>query len=161
MFLTSFYRKTEFQAVGEHMKYCIVYWSRYGNGKKIVDYVDKKLTDMNHDVNVFITDDVDPTSMPEADVYVFSAPAEAFRVQKNMRTMMKKLQGMDGKKYGIINTHGMKKRDWLGSMEKMLSKKNMEKVASVHFVMGKEVNDGAGLTDGWQSSLDDFISDLT
>jgi len=141
------------------MKYCVVYWSRHGNGKKIIDYVEQKLKDKNHEVQVCKTDEVNPSSMPDADIYVFSAPTEAFRIQKEMRTVMKKLDNVDGKKYGIINTHGMK-RDWLGSMEKMLSKKNMEKTAAIHFKMGKEVNDGNGLMDGWESSLDEFIRDL-
>ena len=141
------------------MKYCIVYWSRYGNGKKIVDYVEQKLSEKNHEITVFNTDEVDPSSMPDADIYVFSSPAEAFRVQKNMRTVMKNLKGMDGKKYGIINTHKMN-RNWLGSMEKMLFKKDMEKLAAVDFKMGKEVNEGKGLMEDWQSSLNDFINNL-
>ena len=98
------YEKT-FSHGGIDMKYCIVYWSRYGNGKKIVDYVEKKLTDKNHEVEVIKTDDVKPSSLPKADAYVFSAPTEAFRVQKNMRSVMKKLDGLDGKKYGIINNN--------------------------------------------------------
>jgi hypothetical protein len=97
--------------------------------------------------------------MPAADVYVFSAPAEAFNLQRNMRSFMKKLKGMDGKKYGIINTHGMD-RNWLGKMEKLLNKKNMEKVASVDFKVGKEANTGNGLMDGWESKVDEFAGNL-
>ena len=37
---------------------------------------------------------------------------------------MKNLKGMEEKKYGIINTYGMKK-DRLYKMEKLLSKKKM------------------------------------
>jgi flavodoxin len=140
------------------MNYVIVYWSRYGNGKKIVENLVTKLNKKG-EIKIFKTDEADPSSMPEADIYVFSSPAEAFNVQKNMRKFMKKLQGMDGKKYGIINTHGMD-RNWLGKMEKLLSKKNMEKVAEVDFKVGKDANTGNGLFDGWEAKVTEFAGKL-
>jgi len=140
------------------MRYTVVYWSRYGNGKKIVDTLAEKLK--GNEVQIFKTDETDPTALPEADFYIFSAPTEAFNIQRNMKVFMKKLQGLDGKKYGIINTHGMKK-NWLGKMEKLLSKKNMVKAASIDFRMGKEVNTGNGLEDDWENNLEEFIKKLT
>ena len=141
------------------MKYVIIYWSRFGNGKKIVDYLDKKLTTKKAETQILKTDDADPTSLPKADLYVFSAPAEAFNLQKNMRTFMKKLEGVEEKKYGIINTHGMKK-DRLYKMEKLLSDKDMVKVASVDFQMGKNANTGNGLKEGWESKVEGFAEKL-
>lgn len=136
----------------------IVYWSRYGNGKKVVENLTTKLSKKG-ETKIFTTDEANPSSMPEADMYVFSAPTEAFNVQKNMRKFMKKLKGMDGKKYGIINTHGMD-RNLLGKMEKLLSKKNMEKVAEVDFKVGKDANTGNGLLDGWETKVDEFAGKL-
>ena len=104
---------------GDIMNCVMVYWSRYGNNKKLMEYLAKKLREKPTEVQVFKTDEINPTVMPEADVYVFSPPTEAFRIQKNMRRFMKNLRGMEGNKYGIINTHGMK-RNWLPSMGKML-----------------------------------------
>jgi len=112
------------------MKYAIIYWSRYGNGKKIVDYLAEKLKEKGGEVQIFKTSDANPAAMPEADLYVFSTPTEVFNIQKNMRNFMKKLEGMEGKRYGIINTHAMK-RNWLHKMEKLLSKKKMVKVAGI------------------------------
>ena len=43
---------------GEEMKHCIVYWSRFGNGKKVVDYIGNKLKEKKHEVQVFKTDDI-------------------------------------------------------------------------------------------------------
>ena len=94
------------------MNYVIIYWSRYGNGLKAVKYLAAKLKGK---VQILKTGEADPGSMPEADLYVFSSPTEALNVQKNMRKFMKNLQGMEGKKYGIINTHAMK-RNLLGKM---------------------------------------------
>lgn len=141
------------------MKYAIIYWSRYGNGKKIVDHLENNLKAKNAEVNVLKTTNADPSSLPEADVYVFSAPAEAFNLQKNMRSFMKNLEGMDGKKYGIINTHAMN-RNWLSKMEKLLNKKNMEMVARIDFRVGKEANSGNGLMGGWESKVDEFANKL-
>ncbi len=132
-----------------------IYWSRYGNNKKIMDILSKKLKDKGKETKIFKTDDLDPKSIPEADFYVFSAPAEAFRIQKDMRNFMKGLNLMDGKKYGIINTHGMK-RNWLSSMEKTLSKKNMIKAAEIDFRIDGDPKTGEALPEGWEEKLDDF-----
>ena len=141
------------------MRYVIVYWSRYGNGKKIVENLTGKLKNKAEEVKVFKTDEADPKSMPEADLYVFSAPTEAFNVQRNMRSFMKNIQGLEEKKYGIINTHSMNK-NWLNKMEKLLSKKNMVKVAGVDFQVGKDAQTGNGLPEGWESKLDEFAAKL-
>jgi flavodoxin len=138
------------------MDYAVIYWSRYGNGKKIVDYLSEKLKDKGSKIQLYKTDDANPSSMPEADFFVFSAPTEAFNIQRNMRNFIKKIDGMDGKKYGIINTHGMN-RNLLNKMEKLLSKKNMVMVAGVDFQVGKDANTGNGLKDDWKSKVDDFI----
>ena len=72
------------------MNYVIVYWSRYGNGKKVVESLSTKLSKKG-ETKIFTTDEANPSSLPEADMYIFSAPTEAFNVQKNMRKFMKKL----------------------------------------------------------------------
>ena len=142
------------------MSYVIVYWSRYGNGKKIVDSLSVKLKEKKEETQIFKTDEADPKNMPEADLYVFSAPAEAFNVQKNMRKFMKNLEGMEDKKYAIINTHSMENKNWLHKMEKLLSKKNMVKVAGIDFQVGKNAKTGDGIVDGWEAKLDDFAKKL-
>ena len=141
------------------MKYAIVYWSRYGHNKKIVNYLAEKLKEKKAGTQILTTDEADPTALPEADLYIFSAAAEAFNLQKNMRTFMKNLEGMNGKKYGIINTHGMDK-DRLNKMEKLLSKKNMVKVASVDFKVGTDIKSGNALMEGWEAKIDKFAEKL-
>jgi flavodoxin len=141
------------------MKCVMVYWSRYGNGKKLVDSLAVTLKKRGAETQVFTTGEANPAAMPNADVYVFSAPAEAFNLQANMRSFMKKLAGMDGKKYGIINTHGMKKSR-LSKMENLLSKKNMVKIAEVDFQVGKDAQSGNGLMENWDTKLDDFAQKL-
>jgi flavodoxin len=141
------------------MKYVIVYFSRYGNGKKLVEYLAGKLKEKNGAVQLFKVDEANPSAMPEADVYVFSAAAEAMSIQRDMKKFMKNLNGMDGKKYGIINTHGMKK-DRLDKIEKILSKKKMVKVAGAAFHVEGDVQTGNGLMNGWEARLDEFAGKL-
>lgn len=141
------------------MKYTIVYWSRYGHNKKIVNYLSEKLKEKKAETQILTTDEADPTALPEADIYIFSAAAEAFNLQRNMKTFMKNLEGLNGKKYGIINTHGMDKNR-LSKMENLLSKKNMIKVASVDFKVGKDGKSGNALTEGWEKKLDEFAEKL-
>ncbi len=141
------------------MKCTIVYWSRYGHNKKIANYLCDKLNEKKAETQILTTDEVDPTALPEADLYVFSAAAEAFSLQRNMKTFLKKLEGVNGKKYGIINTHAMDKNR-LYIMEKLLSKKNMIKVASVDFKVGKGFQSGFALGEGWEKKLDEFAEKL-
>ena len=141
------------------MKYTIVYWSRYGHNKKIVNYLAEKLKEKKAETQILTTDEADPAALPEADLYIFSAAAEAFNLQMNMRTFMRNLEGMSGKKYGLINTHGMKKNR-LSKMEKLLSKKNMVKVAEVDFQVGKDIKSGNALKDGWEVKIDEFAEKL-
>lgn len=145
--------------VGELMKYTIVYWSRYGHGKKLVGYLAEKLKEKGGETQIFTTDEADPKAMPEADVYVFSAPTEAFNIQRNMKTFMKNLEGMDEKKYGIINTHGMN-RNWLHKMEKLLSKKKMVKIADVDFQIGKDAQSGNAFMEDYKPKIEAFAAQL-
>lgn len=142
------------------MKCTIIYWSRYGHGKKIVEKLTDRLGKAGIETSNYRPDDVDPQNIPEADVYVFSTPTEMFRIKKEMRTFMNKLENVEGKNYGIINTHGMK-RNWLKNMEKILKKKSMKKLAEVDFKINKEGTEkGEGLPKNWEDKLDDFAEEL-
>lgn len=141
------------------MNYVIIYWSRFGHNKRIVDYLAEKLNEKKGKTQILKTDEADPSNLPKADLYIFSAPAEAFNLQKNMRTFMMNLEGMGEKRYAIINTHGMKKNR-LYKMEKLLSKKNMVKVAELDFQIGKDSFQGLGLMTGWEAKVDEFAKKL-
>ena len=125
-----------------------------------MEYLTGKLKEKKGTVQLFTPNEADPGAMPVADVYVFSAAAEAMSLQRDMKRFMKNLRGMDGRRYGIMNTYGMKK-DRLDKMEKILSKKKMVKVAGVGFhVEGDGVQTGNGLLSGWEARLDEFAGKL-
>ena len=138
----------------------MVYYSRFGHNKQIVEYIKEKLSNKGHTVNVIESTQSDPKNLPNADVFVFSASVEAFRIKKEMRHFMKKMDGVNGKKCALINTHGMKKRNWLKSMEKMITKKNMQKMAEIDFIIGEGQDKGEGLEKDWKKKLDGFIESI-
>lgn len=142
------------------MDFVIVYWSRYGHNKMIVERLSEKIKENGHAAKVFKADELEPKELTEADVYVFSAAAEAFRVQKHMRTFMKNLTDVEGKKVALINTHAMKKKNWLGSMEKIVKKKNMTIISSTDFLIGDGQEKGEGLGADWETRLDEFADTL-
>ncbi len=146
---------------GEQMKGVIIYWSRYGNGKRVVNNLAGNFRKKGIDIQVLNTDKANPKNMPDADFYVFSSPTEAFRVQKNMRKFMKELEGLENKKYGVINTHRMK-RNWLKSMNNVLTKKKkMMKIADLDFRVGDETESGSGLPKGWEMDIDEFAEKIS
>lgn len=139
------------------MKYVIVYYSRYGNNKKIVEHLSHILMKKGQ-VQVLTADKAEP--LPPADVYVFSAAAERFSIQEDMKKLMKGLGGMEGKKYAIINTHALKFKSWLGRMDKLLSKSGMAKIAEIDFRMGAGTDKGNGLGEGWEKRLEEFAGKI-
>lgn len=144
---------------GGSMKYVIVYWSRYGNNKRLVEHLAGTLKKKGADTQVLTTDETNPSAIPKADFYVFSAAAEQFSLNRNMKGFMNNLESMDGKKYGIINTHGLKNSK-LPKMEKLLSKKNMLKVSEIDFRVTGDTQHGNGLPSGWEAQLDAFATKL-
>lgn len=141
------------------MKYVLVYWSRYGHNKKLVHSLAELLKKKGGETQIFTTDEAHPTSLPNADVYVFSAAAEKFNLQQNMRAFLKNISGLDGKQYGIMNTHAMNKNR-LGKMETLLSKKNMIKIAEVDFQVGKNLSSGNAFIEDWEMKLCEFAKKL-
>jgi len=141
------------------MKVVIVYSSRYGNGKKCVDCVDGALKARGHEVQVLNAPQSSPAQIPPADMYVFSGAAEAFGLAKGIKDYMNNMPELQGKKYALINTHGMSKPRGLPKMEKILSgKKKMVKVSEIHFQVGKEANTGNGLPAGYEAQLVQWVA---
>jgi flavodoxin len=138
------------------MNCVIVYYSHFGNGKRIVERVASKL---KGEVKVMTLAEADPKCMPIADAYVFSAPAEAFSLHRGMKRFLKGLPAMEGKRYGIINTHAMKKGR-LPKMEELLSKKGMVKAAELEFKIAGDAQSGNGLPEGWEAKADEFAGKL-
>jgi len=143
------------------MKYVIVYSSRYGNGKKCVDFVNEKLRAKGHDVQVINAPEADPANLPPADMYIFSGATEAFNIAAGIRKYLKKLPVMEGQKYALISTHAMDRAIALNKMEKLLSnKKKMKKVSTIDFRIGDGSSEGNGLPDGYEEKLTKWVGEI-
>ncbi|UCE73068.1 MAG: hypothetical protein JSV56_08485, partial [Methanomassiliicoccales archaeon] len=94
---TFIYQKSN-QIPGVGMKYVIVYSSRYGNGKKCVDCVDEELRTKGHEVQVINAPEANPAQIPPADIYIFSGATEAFGIAAGIKSYLKKMSPMEGKK---------------------------------------------------------------
>lgn len=135
------------------MKVVIAYSSRYGNGKKCVDCVEARLKAKGHSVQVLVAGQSDPAQIPPADLYVFSGATEAFGLAKPIKQYLAGLPEMAGRRYALINTHGMKKARGLPRMEKILAIKKMVKAAEIDFQVGDGSDKGNGLPAGHEVRL--------
>lgn len=143
------------------MKFVIIYSSRFGNGKKCVDIVNEQLKAKGHDVRVINAPEADPAQIPPADMYIFSGASEAFNIAVGIRKYLKKLPKMEGQKFALISTHGMKRAIALNKMEKLLGKKKkMVKVASIDFKIGDGSFEGNGLPEGYEDRLTEWVKGI-
>lgn len=139
------------------MKYVIVYWSRFGNNRKIAARLEALLKPKGEIITLVAADSV---KLPQADVYVFSAAAERFSIQEDMKKLMSGLRGMEGKKYALINTHALGFKSWLGRMNKLLAKSGLVKLAETDFRVGGGTKEGNGLPQGWEKKLEEFTNKI-
>lgn len=142
------------------VKYAIIYSSRYGNNKRLVELLSEDLRGRGHEVQVVNANESDPSSPPEAERYVFSGASEAFSIARPMKAYMKGLPSLDGKGYALINTHCMKKRTMLKKMAKILDKKGMRKVTETDFHIGDTNESKLGLPEGYEEKLRAFAEKI-
>ena len=143
------------------MKFVIVYSSRYGNGKKCVDVVEKQLKTKGQGVQVINAQEAAPDKIPPADIYIFSAASEKFSLQTWMKKYIKSLPTMEGKKYALMSTHAMDRTIGLNKMEKILTtKKKMALVSKIDFKVEGDVNKGDGLPQGYEGKLKEWVNGI-
>lgn len=140
------------------MRVNIIYDSKYGNCRKISEYLEN--TFENNNVKTFFVKDTDPDYIRSADLYIFSTPTKMGKATKKMRKFVKNLK-VDGQsvKYGLITTYSKKKTDSLAEIERMLKKKGFEKATkNLKFkIKGKK----GPLEEDFEKELDKFLEKLT
>jgi flavodoxin len=72
------------------MKVCIAYESKYGNGKKCMEYLQSVMSKKGHNVEMFSIHEKKPTSAPSANLYVFSSPTQIGGPAGKMKKFLKK-----------------------------------------------------------------------
>ncbi|MBC7081372.1 MAG: flavodoxin family protein [Thermoplasmatales archaeon] len=136
------------------MKVCIIYDSKYGNGKKCIDYI-SELIGKKHKVEIFSADEVKPQNI-EADLYIFSSPTHIGSPTRKIKKILKKIS-KENAKYALMTTCIDEKTKSIEKMEKILSKKGMKKVADVKI----KVNGIKGpLESNYKEKIEEFLKKI-
>ncbi len=157
------------------MKVEIYHASKYGNGEKVVAYLQGLLVAKGHEAKYRHIRDARPKEMPSADLYVFCAPTRLGKPIGMMRRFLKKARLPEGARYALIATHGEpvpdkktgkmpspeeieKYQQNLPAMEAILKEKGAVKVSDLK-VYVKNTMKGP-LADGWEKAVDEFAASL-
>ncbi|MFO7791471.1 MAG: flavodoxin domain-containing protein [Candidatus Saliniplasma sp.] len=140
------------------MRINIIYDSKYGNGKKIAEYVENSFE--NNNVKVFFVNDTDPDYIRTADLYIFSTPTRRGKSTRRIRKFVKNLKVDNGDvKYGLITMFTKEKTDSLKELERLLEKKGFDKITE-NLKLKVEGKKGP-LGEGFEENLDEFLEDIT
>ena len=139
------------------MKINIIYDTKYGNNKKIAEYVKNSLE--NNNVKTFFVKDTDPDYIRGADLYIFSTPVKKGKATKRMKRFVKNLD-IDGGdvNYGLITTHVRGKISTPDELEKMLKKNNLQKKGDTLTLKVEKKKDP--LEKGYEKELDKFLKQI-
>ncbi len=157
------------------MKVEIYHASKFGNGEKVVAYLQGLLLARGHQAEYRHIRDAKPKDMPTADLYVFCAPTRLGKPIGKMRRFLKKARLPEGARYALIATHGepvpdkktgkmpspeeiAKYQQNLPAMEAILIEKGAVKAAELK-VYVKNTMKGP-LADGWEKAVEAFAAKL-
>ncbi|KYC46906.1 MAG: flavodoxin [Candidatus Methanofastidiosum methylothiophilum] len=108
------------------MKVCILYDSKYGTGKSCMEYLGSIIKEKGNDVDIYSVKEISPSSMPDTEIYIFSAPTHLGHVSGKMKGFLKKIENKEGKKYSVITTcMAPDKTQATENMENILREKGM------------------------------------
>lgn len=158
----------------KRMRVEIFHCSKYGNGAKVAEELQKLLTIKGEDVNVHHIREVEAKRLPTADLYIFGSPGRIGKPMGKMRRFLKKVDLPPSTRYAIFSTEGAARPNkktgqmpseeelakWqriLPIMNELLQAKSLTKVAEMKFV----VTDIKGpLRDDWQQKAAGFIATI-
>ena len=142
------------------IKVCIAYESKYGNGKKCMEYLQNVMNKKGHDVELFSIREKGPTAIPSADLYVFSSPTQIGSPAGKMKKFLKKLQiPQEGAKYALVTTcMSPPNTKCLQKMEKLLSTKEISKISDG--LMIKVTGMNGPLDSGYEEKIETFADNI-
>ncbi len=141
------------------MKVQIFYESKFGNGKKCVEYLGNVITEKGHEVRTSSIRNVKPNSLPNSDLYIFSSPTRMGNAHGKMKKFLKKMDiPGEGKKYALIATYADPETKALTTMEDLVKAKGLTKAIDGIKI---KVNGMKGpLEDSYEEKLDEFASSM-
>jgi len=158
------------------MKVEMFHASKFGNGEKVMAYLQGLLVARGDQANYRHIRDARPKDIPPADLYVFCAPTRLGKPIGKMRGFLKKAKLPEGARYALIATHGQpqpnKKTGMMPSqaeiekyqqnipiMEALLKEKGAVKVADLKVYVNGATFKGP-LVEGWEKTVEEFAASL-
>jgi hypothetical protein len=86
------------------MKIDYVHASKFGNGAMVAEELKAHMASRGIEVLVHHVDEMDPASLPPADLYVFSSPGRMGRPIRSMRRFLKDARLPAGTRYALLTT---------------------------------------------------------
>jgi flavorubredoxin len=141
------------------MKVYIAYESKYGNGKKCVDYLKEAIIKKGHEVEISSIREIKPDSLPSADLYIFSSPTHVGRPPRKMKKFLNNLEiSQEEAKYATMVTHWDPNVKTLQKINELLQPKGMTKASNGVQI---RVTDMKGpLEEGYEEKLDTFVNEI-
>ena len=141
------------------MKVYIAYESKYGNGKKCVDYLQEAIKKKGHSVETSPIHEIKANSLPNADLYIFSSPTHIGRPPRKMKKFLKKLEiSQEEAKYTTIATHLNPDAKTLQKLDELIQPKGMTKASDG--VQIRVTGMKGPLEDGYEKKLDTFVNEI-
>ena len=87
------------------MNISIIYESKYGNGKEAMTYLETILRKKGYSVQIMSVHEIKPHSLPESNLYIFSAPNAFGKIVRSMRKFLDKIEIKNSSAhYILVNT---------------------------------------------------------
>lgn len=141
------------------MKINIIYESKFGNGKKMLEKLARLLRDKNQEVELFRFTETDPGSLPRADLYIFHSPTRQFMLPLGVRSFTRKFTPPAEKtKYALSTTYMDPRTIALKKMDDYLQKKGMLKVTEDLKIEARGLQ---GPLEDYEGKINDFTDRVT
>jgi len=144
------------------MNISIIYESKYGTGKQAMTYLENILRKKDYSVQLMLVHEVNPHSLPEVDLYIFSAPNAFGKIVRSMRKFLDKIEIKNSSAYYIlVNTcldPSSSQDKGLEQMEEILRKKNISMLSEG--LKLKVMAMKGPLETGYEKKLDEFAQTI-
>lgn len=141
------------------MRICVAYESKYGNGKKCVEFLEKIIRAKGNNTEIHSIREISPESIPEADLYIFSTPTHIGGPPWKMKRFLKKLAFKnENAKYALMTTCMDENTKSLEKMNQLLEPYGLTKVSAG--IKIKVSGMKGPLEDGYQEKIKSFVAEL-
>ncbi len=93
-----------------------------------MEYLNSIIKESGYEIDVYSVKEIDPSILPDAELYIFSSPTHLGYPSGKMKGFIKNINNKEGKKYTTVTTcMAPDKTQAIETMEKMLNEKGMKK----------------------------------